>query len=177
MAPRISFSNHDHPYHIRLVRMNGIYHLWCSCCLEVGPGIELISHQGKDLHVFVWSKQYVCGPELIPLPTGRGSVKRPLDGQYYCTKLLWNDIDVTPHHHHEYSAKCRSFTANSGTKVAVLLKGRSSTASSGTQAEVLLGMNRWGSVPHPTLSLSLFSIWTDLKRSEKIPGAPTRRWR
>ena len=23
---------------------------------------------------------------------------------------------------------------------------------------------------------SLFSIWTDLKRSEKMPGAPTRRW-
>ena len=23
---------------------------------------------------------------------------------------------------------------------------------------------------------SVFSIWTDLKRSEKIPGAPTRRW-
>ena len=27
------------------------------------------------------------------------------------------------------------------------------------------------SAPH-----SLFSIWTDLKRSEKIPGAPTWRW-
>ena len=65
--------------------------------------------------------------------------------------------------------KGRSFTANSGTTAAVLLKGRSSTANSGTQAAVLLGMLL--SAPH-----SLFSIWTDLKRSEKIPGAPTWRW-
>ena len=28
--------------------------------------------------------------------------------------------------------------------------------------------------PHP--SLSLFSIWTNLKKSEKIAGGPTRRW-
>ena len=28
----------------------------------------------------------------------------------------------------------------------------------------------------PHLSLSLFIIWADLKRSEKIPGAPTWRW-
>ena len=39
-----------------------------------------------------------------------------------------------------------------------------------------LGMNRCNcflllSVPH-----SLFSIWINLKRSKKIPGAPTRRW-
>ena len=38
--------------------------------------------------------------------------------------------------------KGRSFTANSGTKAAVLLKGRSSTAISGTQAAVLLGIYR-----------------------------------
>ena len=47
-------------------------------------------------------------------------------------------------------------------------KGRSSIANSGTKAVVLPGMI--GAVashcfPHPTL----FSIWTDLKRSEKIP--------
>ena len=41
--------------------------------------------------------------------------------------------------------KGRSFTANSGTKAAVLFKVRSSTANSGTQAAVLLGMDRCGS--------------------------------
>ena len=71
--------------------------------------------------------------------------------------------------------KGRSFTANSGTKAAVLLKGRSSTTNSWTQSAVLLGMDRCGSshcFSHPTL----FIIGTDLKRSEKIPGAPTWRW-
>ena len=66
----------------------------------------------------------------------------------------------------------RSLTENSGTKAAILPKDRSSIANSGTLAPVLLGMNRCGSFP----LLSLFSIWTNLKRSEKIPGAPTRRW-
>ena len=37
-------------------------------------------------------------------------------------------------------------------------------------------MNRCGSFPLLSASHSLFSIWTNLKTSEKIPGAPTRRW-
>ena len=37
-------------------------------------------------------------------------------------------------------------------------------------------MNRYGSFPLLSAPHSLFSIWTNLKRSEKIPGAPTRRW-
>ena len=36
----------------------------------------------------------------------------------------------------------------------------------------LIGVVAFRCFPHP----SLFSIWTDLKRSGKIPGAPTRRW-
>ena len=53
-----------------------------------------------------------------------------------------------------------------------------STANSGTKAAVLLGIYRCSSFPLLSAphSLSLFSIWTDLKRSEKIQGAPTRRW-
>ena len=43
--------------------------------------------------------------------------------------------------------KLRSFTANAGTKAAVLHKGRSSTANSETKVAVLLGMNRCGSFP------------------------------
>ena len=44
------------------------------------------------------------------------------------------------------------------------------------QVAVLLGMNRCGSFPLLSTPHSLLSILTDLKRSEKIPGAPARRW-
>ena len=37
-------------------------------------------------------------------------------------------------------------------------------------------MNRCGSFPLLSSPHSFFSIWTNLKRSEKIPGAPMRRW-
>ena len=55
-------------------------------------------------------------------------------------------------------------------------EGRFSTANSGTKAAVLQGLNRCGSIPLLSASHYLFSIWTDLKRSEKITGAPTWRW-
>ena len=82
------------------------------------------------------------------------------------------------HHHHHQSVlpKGRSITEKSGTKATVLLKGRPSTANSGTQAGVLLGMNRCSSFPLLSAPYSLFSIWTDLKRSKKIPLAPAWRW-
>ena len=74
------------------------------------------------------------------------------------------------HHHHHQSVlpKDRYFTATSGTKVEVLLKGRSSTANSGTQAAPLLGMDRYASFPllfAPTLSLASEETFKDLKRS------------
>ena len=72
--------------------------------------------------------------------------------------------------------KGRSFTANSGTRAAVLFNGRSSTAILGTKAAVILGMDRCDSFPLLYAPLSLFSIWTNLKRSKKIPGAPAWRW-
>ena len=37
-------------------------------------------------------------------------------------------------------------------------------------------MSRCGSFPLLSAPHSLFSIWINLKRSEKIPGAPTWRW-
>ena len=37
-------------------------------------------------------------------------------------------------------------------------------------------MNKCGNFPLLSAPHSLFSIWTDLKRSEKIPGASARRW-
>ena len=82
-------------------------------------------------------------------------------------------------HHQNVLPKDRSFTVNSGTKAVVLPKDRSSTANSGTKVSVLLGMYRCGSFTLLSAPHSLFSIWTDLKRSEKIPGwiwltGPTR---
>ena len=72
--------------------------------------------------------------------------------------------------------KGRSFIANSGTKAAVLLKGRSSTVNQEPRLQFYQGLNRCGSFPLLSAPHSLFSIWTDIKRSEKIPGAPTWRW-
>ena len=54
--------------------------------------------------------------------------------------------------------KGTSFTANSGTKAAILPKA------------VLLGMNRCGSFPLFSAPHSLFSNWTNLKRSERSQG-------
>ena len=51
-----------------------------------------------------------------------------------------------------------------------------SLQSQGTKAAVLLGINRCGSFQLLSPPQSLFNIWTNLKRSEKIPGAPTWRW-
>ena len=58
----------------------------------------------------------------------------------------------------------------------VLPKGRYYTTNSWTKVAVLLGMNRCGSFSLLSAPHSLFSIWTDLKRSGKNPGAPTSRW-
>ena len=78
------------------------------------------------------------------------------------------------HHQQSVLPKGRSFTAITGIRVAVFPKGWYSTANSGTKPAVLPGMNRCGSfsfsAPH-----SLFSILTNLKRSEKITRGPT--WR
>ena len=55
-------------------------------------------------------------------------------------------------------------------------EGRSSISNSRTKLAILLRMNRCGSFPLLSAPHSLFIIWTDLKRSEKIPGAPAWRW-
>ena len=76
----------------------------------------------------------------------------------------------------QYSGQGRSFTANSGAKAANLPKGRSSTANSGTKVAVIVVMNRCGCFPLLSALHSLFSIWSDLKRSKTIPGVPAWRW-
>ena len=77
------------------------------------------------------------------------------------------------HYHQRVLIKGRSFNANSGIKAAVLTEGRSSTANSETRVAGLLGMNSYGCFPLLSTPHSLFSIWRELKWSEKIPGAPS----
>ena len=60
-------------------------------------------------------------------------------------------------------------------RLQFLPKGIFSTANSGTKVAVLLGMNRCGSFPLLSAPHSLLSNCIDLKRSEKMPGTPTRR--
>ena len=62
----------------------------------------------------------------------------------FCNLSYTGFITLTVHHRC-LVPKGRSFTADSGTKAAVLSKGRSSTANSETEFAVLLGMNRYGS--------------------------------
>ena len=71
--------------------------------------------------------------------------------------------------------KGRSFTAKRTNPGWSSAEGRSSTANSGTKVAVLLGKNRCGCFPLLSAYHSLFNILTDLKRSGKVPGAPV--WR
>ena len=80
------------------------------------------------------------------------------------------------HRHQCILSKGRFFTANSDTKAAVLPKAGFPAQNSETKAAVLQRLNRCGSFPLFSAPHSLFCIWTDLKRSEKIPGARTWRW-
>ena len=72
--------------------------------------------------------------------------------------------------------KGRSFTAHSGIKAAVLPKTGLPQQTQEARLQFYQGLNRCGSFPLLSAPHSLFSIWTDLKRSEKIPGASTWRW-
>ena len=69
-----------------------------------------------------------------------------------------------------FHCKCRNQSCSSAE-----VRSSPPTANSGTKAAFYqgwIGAVASRCVLHPTL----FSIWTVLKRSEKIPGAPTWRW-
>ena len=71
--------------------------------------------------------------------------------------------------------KGRSFTTNSGTKASVLPKADLPMQTQ-KQGCSFTRMNRCRNFPLHSAPHSLFSIRTDFKRSEKIPGAPTWKW-
>ena len=68
--------------------------------------------------------------------------------------------------------KGRSFTASA----AVLPKAGFPPHTQDPRLPFYQGLNRYSSFPLLSAPHTLFSIWTDFKRSEKIPGAPTWRW-
>ena len=72
--------------------------------------------------------------------------------------------------------KGRSFTASAETKTVVLPMAGFPPQTLEPRLQFYQGLNRCGSFPLLYASHSLFSIWTNFKRSQKIPGAPTRRW-
>ena len=92
-------------------------------------------------------------------------------GSPFCSCLVfWSIVCNSPYRRlTQEHLECKSLGG-------VSPKGRSFTAKSGPEAAVLLGMNRCGSFPLLSAPHSIFSIWADLKRSEKIPGAPAWRW-
>ena len=91
-------------------------------------------------------------------------------------KTIYRTLTSCMMYHQSVLPKGRSFTALR-TNAAVLPKGRSSTANSGTKVAILLLMNRCDSFPLLSAPHSLFAIRKHIKRSEKIPGAPTWKWR
>ena len=76
----------------------------------------------------------------------------------------------------ECSAQVQIFHCKPRPQGCSSAKGRSSTTNSGTKVAVSLGMNRCSSFLLLSAPHSLFSIRTDLERSEKIPGTPAWSW-
>ena len=68
--------------------------------------------------------------------------------------------------------KCRSFNASA----AVLPKAGLPPQTQEPKLEFYQRLNRHGSFPLLSSPHSLFSIWANLKRSEKTPGAPNWWW-
>ena len=133
-----------------------IVYIWINVCIFNHWPLKIIAISRKVLRHFLTNFPTQCF----------------LDA-YWTNTLSESRFEVNHHyyHHHHYHyhsvlTKSRSFTGNSGSKAAVLLKGRSSTAKSGTKVAVLLMMNRCGSFPLLSAPHFLFSIWSDLKRSQ-----------
>ena len=87
-------------------------------------------------------------------------------------------ITLRPHFHyrHQCSAQWQALHCKRRNQGCSSAEGRSFTVNSGTNVAILPGINWCGSFPLLSAPYSLFSIWTYLKRSEKIPGAPTWKW-
>ena len=76
----------------------------------------------------------------------------------HCTTFSNISLFQLMNHHQSVFTDGMSFSANSGTKAAVLPKSRSFTANSGTRVAVFQGMNRCDNFPLLCAPHSLFSI-------------------
>ena len=102
-------------------------------------------------------------------------------GRYNHTQGIWicssfNMLKLTSSSSSECSAEGQVFHWKLRNQGCSCAQRQVFPANSRNKVAVLLGMNRCGSFPLLSASHSLFSIWTDLKRSEKIPGALAWRW-
>ena len=79
------------------------------------------------------------------------------------------------HHHHQCSAQGQVLHCKLGHQGCNSTQTQVFHCKLRNLACSLLGMNRCGTFPLLSAPHSLCSIWTNIKRSEKIPGAPTRR--
>ena len=79
-------------------------------------------------------------------------------------------------YHQSVLTNGRPFTASEGSQAAVLSKAGLPPQTQDRRLQFYQELNRCGSFPLFSAPQSLFSIWTDLKRSQKIQGAPTWRW-
>ena len=76
----------------------------------------------------------------------------------------------------KYSAQVQAFHCKCRNKGCSSVQRKVFHCKLRTKFAVLLGINKCGSFPLISTRHSLFSIWTDLESSEKIPGAPSWRW-
>ena len=79
-------------------------------------------------------------------------------------------------YHQNCLLKDRYFTASAGLKAVALPKADLPPQTQEPRLQFYLELNRCGSFPLLYAPHSLFSIWIDFKRSEKISGSQTWKW-
>ena len=150
---------------------------WCLClqwktCPWAEHSFSKLSHTSPTSQlIFQLFRRFICvtthSPTLPLLHLRHSSFSNPSFAFPTSQALHLIHLANSPW---SVLTKGRSFTENAGTKVAVLSKGRRSTANSGSKVTVLLGLNRCGSLPLLSAPHSLFSIWTNIKRSKRSQG-------
>ena len=111
-------------------------------------------------------------PEAAGRPGKAASYSRLLPRLIY----EWLCIIYTHHNHHHHHHQSVLPSASISLQTHEPKLQFCPKANSGTKVAILPGISRCGSFQLFSAPHSLFSIWTDLKRYESIPGAPTWRW-
>ena len=80
------------------------------------------------------------------------------------------------HHHHSVLPKAELSLQTQAAWLQFCPKAGLTPQTEKQRLQFYQELNRYGSFPLLSSRHSLFSIWTELRRSEKIPGVPTWRW-